>query len=317
MKKTYKLSIILILIIALTLLSSCNVDSNFGLFQMAGESPKKASYNLYKIIGKADKNYIVTSDKGVFIFTPDKNSETLNENKKTLLNGTIASSSVLFATFNSGEMSVVYYDEDNSKYYRVTDSSNKSEEYTDFDGGKYKLVNSFYSIKDDKVAITFENGYYYYGSIDELRSENIKKAANDNDLSYISNGAFYDGENYIYTSDNTSGKKVEKKVYGYLGGENYVYSDGSISNIEGNIETPTQSLTTIYTDNTTSYIIVNGSTDLYIVNDGKVTQKTCQGLENLTVIGIISASESAVDVITSSGGTKNLNLINATIDEFN
>ena len=285
---------------------------------MAGESPKKASYNLYKIIGKADNNYIVTSDKGVFIFTPGKDSEILNENKKTLLNGTIASSSVLFATFNGGEMSVVYYDEDNSKYYRVTDSSNKSEEYTDFDGGKYKLVNSFYSIKDDKVAITFENGYYYYGSVDELRSDNIKKADGyDSNLIYISNGAFWGDNNKIYTQENSDGVSVEQKVYGYLAQDNYIYSDGSINGIEGKISSPTQSLTDIYTSSGVSYIIVNGSTDLYIVKDGKVTQKTCQGLENLTVIGIISASESAVDVITSSGGTKNLNLINATIDEFN
>lgn len=284
---------------------------------MAGESPKKASYNLYKIIGKADNNYIVTSDKGVFIFTPAKKSETLNENKKTLLNGTIASS-VLFATFNSGEMSVVYYDEDNSKYYRVTDSSNKSEEYTDFDGGKYKLVNSFYSIKDDKVAITFENGYYYYGSVDELRSDNIKKADGyDSNLIYISNGAFWGDNNKIYTQENSDGVSVEQKVYGYLAQDYYIYSDGSINGIEGKISSPTQSLTDIYTSSGVSYIIVNGSTDLYIVKDGKVTQKTCQGLESLTVIGIKNADENTVTVITSSGGTKNLNLVNGTIDDFN
>ncbi len=318
---TTVLSIILLLAL---LLSSCNMDSNTGLFQEAGQSEKKVNYTIYSVLAEiSEKEYLVSSTDGVFVFNVDAN----NENAEKYLRGKDATQ-VLFAK-DSTSWEFVYYNTDNNTFYQVTSKNTTPVEYTNIDSKKYKFSSSYTDLKNKEYALVFKdsenNNYVYYGAYPTTVFEPTKTEFED--VSYAGNGYFIGTKEkvrYIFKKGETTSKQVNNNTVSVISDNCYILKDGKIMINDENKNTSSDSITVgsssnvvSYTEGGKTYIILPSTNNVFIYDGGTNLEiKDCAGLKNIEVKAILGFKNDCLNVITATSAAKSLNLKDGLISDW-
>lgn len=311
---TTVLSIILLLAL---LLSSCNMDSNTGLFQDAALSEKKESYTIHSVLAKDnDNSYLVSSTDGVFLYTATGD----NSSSKKYLTGNDAKN-VLYAKIADSKWELVYYSEKESKWYKVTEEK-VDELITNLEGKKfsssYTDLNGNYAfvLKDDANI-----NYVYYGT-DPASLSFIESKFTD--VKYFGDGYFIGEDNnskrYIFKPGDIDKKEInDKDAVATFGNNtnNYILKDGSIY-IDGvnNKNTSSDSITDcsplIHEEGDNIYIILKSTNNFYIYNKNTKTIETkeCVGLKDVEIKAITGVKNNgeSINVIIANSKARSINL---------
>ncbi len=327
MKKIFTLTIALALLFVTV---SCNMDSTTGLFEDAGTSVKKASYTIHNVIYRfSDTSYLVASDEGVFVF---KDGSQSCSSYGTGINA----ENVVYATGTEDDWYYVYYDESESKYYKMGNTIEK-EEYTDIPG-TYKnqgmYVYEYIGGSDKGVAIfkNTENGKFCI--YDSIQSENEPPADvafisldsySYSGVTYMGDGYFVGEENgtsYYFTINDVFNKTRTENTNSYithingifLTKANSFYSNGSSIGSASSGSTYRRVSTKL--SDTNRYILVSGLNYAYYINSSnEVVETSVSGLSSIEVLYIAGVVEGKyINVITAQNGAQSINLEDKSID---
>ncbi len=314
----------IILLLAL-LLSSCNMDSNTGLFQEAGQSERKVNYTIYSVLAKiSEKEYLVSSTDGVFVFNVNAN----NENAEKYLTGK-DSTEVLFAKKDGSSWEFVYYNTDDNTYYKVTSESATPDKYKNIDG-KYKFSSSYTDLNDPaNYALVFKDSegknYIYYGSYPTASFEPTKTEFED--VSYAGNGYFIGTKEkvrYIFKIEDLTEKPIDSNTVSVISDNCYILKDGKIMVNGVNKNSSSDSITVgsssrviSYTEGGKTYIILPSTNTVFIYDGGtNLEMKDCAGLKNIEVKAILGVKNDSLNVITATSAAKSLNLKDGLISDW-
>lgn len=324
------------LLVLLSLIAvSCNIDSSEGLFQEAGQSVKKESYTISKVLHKIDDdNYLVASNEGFFVFNGKDSSRAADP----VSTGNKAKYALCATADSTTEWKAYYYDESDSKYYYVDPNGdshllgNDDVEY--IDGSKYKLKSSNIfkdnNFDKDYAAVVFTNTEtskcsIYYGLVENLVSKTVEfKDTEYSDVSYIGENTFIgvkDGKLYYfkYSGSEITDVKENTNKYNSAVGVYYVNKTGSIYyNDESKKSTSlkTGTMQVMYQDGTSYYFLLNGAKEVYVGDgSGEITTTSISGLSNISVVAVTKVVDSKyINVITSESGAVSVNIEDKTVD---
>ncbi len=318
MKKTINV-ISTILLLAL-LLSSCNMDSNTGLFQDAALSEKKESYTIHSVLAKDSNNndsYLVASSDGVFLYsaTGDNNSS------KKYLTGNDAQE-VIYAKIENSKWELVYYNEKENKWYKVTEEKTEELQLPSLNGKHYSssytdLNGNYAFVLKDEDNIT---NYVYYGKNPESLDFQKSKFT---DVKYFGDGYFIGEDNnskrYIFKPGDIDNKEISNKDAVATFGNNtnnYILQNGSIYIDDANKNTPSDSITDcsplIHEEGDNIYIILKSTNNFYIYNKKTKTIETkeCVGLKDVEIKAITGVKNNgeSINVIIANSKARSINL---------
>lgn len=325
MKKILSYMTVLLL---LALAVSCNMDSDTGLFQEAGESVKKESYVINKVIAEdsASSSYLVSSDEGIFIYSGEEGRK-LSESQGT---GKIAKN-VIWGTFTSStEWECVYYDDG---YHKIDQTGNVTD-YTAENLSGYIMTSSLYE-NDGKTVVVFRKSDSTNCSV-SVSSSSSKPSTwtvvdtSLTDVSYIGGGYFIGNNSekkkvyFKYDSSSSSITATEENTNDYITYNSSVFltkanafykeSDNTkIDGASGNTYTKAQT----YFDGTNVYFILSGLNNVYYINTSemKLTTKAVSSLTGIEVKYIAGVKDGEyINVLTAESGAKCINLHDSRID---
>ncbi len=318
MKKILSYMTVLLL---LALAVSCNMDSDTGLFQEAGESVKKESYVINKVIAEdsTSSSYLVSSDEGIFIYS-GKEGRKLSESQGT---GKIAKNVIWGKFISSTEWECVYYDDG---YHKIDQAGNVTD-YTAENLSGYIMTSSLY--EDGNTVVVFRksdstNCYVSSSSSDPSAWTPVDTSLTD--VSYIGGGYFIgkdSGKDVYFKYDSSSITKLDNTnsyiTYCdsvFLTKANAFYKSDStkIDGASGNTYTKAQA----FSDGTNVYFILSGLNNVYYINTSGEMKLTTKAVSSLTGIEVKYIAEvmdgEYINVITAESGAKCINLHDSRID---
>ncbi len=306
-------------LLLLALAVSCNMDSDTGLFQEAGESVKKESYVINKVIAEnsTSSSYLVSSDEGIFIYN-GKEGRKLSESQGT---GKTAKN-VIWGTFTSTGWECVYYDDG---YHKIDQAGNVTD-YTAENLSGYIPTPSLYEDGETVVVFRQSNGTNCY--VSSSSSEPLTWTPVDTsltDVSYIGGGYFIgknSGKDVYFKYDSSSITKYDNtnnyitycdSVFLTKANAFYKSDNTKIDGASGNTFTKAQA----FSDGTNVYFILSGLNNVYYINTSemKLTTKAVSSLTGIEVKYIAEVKDGEyINVITAESGAKCINLHDSRID---
>ncbi len=324
MKKILPLITSLIIVI---LAVSCNMDSDTGLFQEAGQSVKKESYSIIRVLDEDTNSstYLVSSDEGFFLYS-GKEGKKLSEN---VGNGIEAKAAVWGTIISESTWECVYYID--GKYQKIDQSGS----VTDYEASNLTGVVPTQSLYEKDFTITvFRNSdsskYSVSASKDEPSNWTLVDTGCTN-VSYIGDEYFI-GQNsekvnvYFQCNASTTTIKTESNTNGYIThnglvflantGKFYKVSDNSEI---GSISSKTYTMIPAVSDETSVYFILSGVNNVYSINTSgdemKVATKAVSSLSGIDVVYIAGVVDGEyINVITAESGARCINLHDSRID---
>lgn len=322
MKKILSYMTVLLL---LFLAVSCNMDSDTGLFQEAGQSVKKESYVINRVIAEdtSSSSYLVASDEGLFIYS-GKEGKKLSESVGT---GKTAKYALWGRFTSSTEWECVYYDDG---YHKIDQAGNVSD-YTAENLSGCVPTSSLYENGATAAVLRNSDSTKYYVSVssDEPSAWTLVDTALT-DVSYIGGGYFTavdsDKKNVYFKYDSTSTSTVatanDNKYITYcdtvfLTTANAFYKESGnekIDSASGNTYTKAQA----FSDGKNVYFILSGLNNVYYINKSGEMKLTTKAVSSLTGIEVKYIAEvkdgEYINVITAESGAKCINLHDSRID---
>ncbi len=313
-------------LLLLALAVSCNMDSDTGLFQEAGESVKKESYVINKVIAEdsTSSSYLVSSDEGIFIYS-GKEGRKLSESQGT---GKTAKN-VIWGTFTSTGWECVYYDDG---YHKIDQAGNVTD-YTAENLSGYIPTSSLY--EDGNTVVVFrksDSTNCYVSSSSEQPSAWTLVDTSLTDVSYIGGGYFigvksekdkdvnvyfkYDSSSSSITATENTNDYITYCDSVFLTKANAFYKESDNTKIDGasgNTFTKAQA----YWDGTNVYFILSDLNNVYYINTSemKLTTKAVSSLTGIEVKYIAEVKDGEyINVITAESGAKCINLHDSRID---
>ncbi len=325
---------------------SCNMDSSTGLFQEAGQSVKKESYVIRKVIAadEADSIYLVAADEGIFLYDAKANKKV----GATVANGR-TSRNVIGGFFteaaDTSKWKCIYYDDPSNKgdgkYHCIDQDGN----VTAFSGlENYIPVSSVY--EGGNTVIVFRNSEKTtnYVCMTKLTSSSqdfssVKDTSLTN-VSYIGDGYFigvdtdrkyitdtsksinvyfkYTASGVFETPEVNSSSYITHEDATFLSlSDTFYKADGSsIGSISSNYTYTRANAATDGNTPSSSYFILSGLNSVYKITDGKMEAKNVSSLSSIEVVYIASVADdgSYINVITAESGAKCINITDGKID---
>lgn len=312
-----KLSILLI-ILSLFLLFSCNEESSEGLFQEAGLSIKKETHQIVNIVGKKDSSTLfVSTYDGVGEYNINSrsfNESSFRKNGREAIYSLYADSNNVYYTDNKGN-----YFKNNEKLNTTISGKRFISSYTE-DYVKYLFVfldgDEYYVSVLDTPNTTFENM-----TITKITPPNGEKvinvrAINTTSFSIKCENKFYSFAPSTPTSYSEESDAIYKRFDNitYYENKGVVTPDGKEHSISGNGRN-----VSLYSSNGTLYLINNNPSGIvYMISNNDITSISIPSLQNVNVLDILSCSENngevVLSVITSFNGVKSINITSKKIE---
>lgn len=353
MKKILSYMTVLLL---LFLAVSCNMDSDTGLFQEAGQSVKKESYVIRTVLAEdsSSSSYLVSSNEGIFVYSAKdgKTSDTVSigSNYRNVIWGSLTSSSSPSGdtTTYTYTWECIYYSDltnGGDGKYHIVKNDGTTNEYDSLSSDKYIVQSASFDNSDvtAKNVIIFRNSdtsqYFLFmqnASVKPADSSVVSCVTPMYNVSYIGGNYFIGTEgtntsskSYYFTFDgSTVGTAVsnEKKFRSYIGGcfvttDKTFYLDASDTAVDGTASSiPVVRVPmAIVADN--AYFIISGVNEVYAVNktENKLYKKAVSSLSGIEVIYVagISTDGNYINVITAESGAKCINLKDSKIENWN
>ncbi len=310
-------------LLLLVLAVSCNMDSDTGLFQEAGQSVKKESYVINRVIAEdtSSSSYLVASDEGLFIYS-GKEGKKLSASVGT---GKTAKYALWGRFTSSTEWECVYYDDG---YHKIDQAGNVTD-YTAENLSGCVPTSSLYENGATAAVLRNSDSTKYYVSVSS--GEPSAWTVVDTgltDVSYIGGGYFTavnsDKKNVYFKYDPTSVTAAENTnnyitycdtVFLTKADAFYKESDNTrIDAVSGNTYTKAQA----YSVGTNVYFILSGVNNVYYINKSgemKLTTKAVSSLTGIEVKYIADVIDGEyINVITAESGAKCINLHDSRID---
>jgi len=344
------MTVLLLLVLAV----SCNMDSDTGLFQEAGQSVKKESYVIRTVLAQdsSSSSYLVSSNEGIFVYSAKdgKTSDTVSIGSayRNVIWGSLSSSSTSGSTAYTYTWECIYYSDPTNGgdgKYHIVKNDGTSEVYDSLSGDTYIVQSASFdnSGSTEKNVIVFrssDNSQYYLF----MKDSAVKPADSDvvscsnpmYNVSYIGGNYFIgtEGEStssgaYYFTFDgSTVGTPVsnDKKFRSYIGGcfvttDKTFYIEGSDTAVDGTTSSSpvVRVPMTVVGDN--AYFIISGVNEVYAVNktENKLYKKSVSSLSGIEVIYVagISTDGNYINVITAESGAKSINLKDSKVENWN
>ena len=340
MKRIYVIAASLLLVF---LAVSCNMDSQTGLFQEAGQSVKKESYVIRKVIAEesVSGSYLIASDEGIFVYdggAGEKISTNVADGKTTR---NVISASISL----SGEeytWECIYYSDPQTKgdgKYHIINQDGNDRVYSLLSGEKFIPVSSVYD--GEKTVVVFRNSdstknYVYSSTSGDLSDEHIVDTGCTN-VSFIGDSYFRgitaDEEKksvyFTFNGSTVSSKSVNTNSYTTHCGsvflsKNTFYKEDGTALENGSVSGASYTRAVAYNDsvNRKVYFILSGVNGVYVIdtdpaseNYMKVSTKNCASLSSVEVIHIDGVIDGEyINCITSESGAKCINLKDSRID---
>lgn len=328
-------------VLLILLLVSCNMDSQTGLFQEAGQSVKKESYVIKKVIAKdsSSLSYLVAADEGIFVYSGKEGRKLTS----TVSNGKTARNVIWGSLTVSGDSytwECIYYDETGDGRYHTIDQDGKIGDYDALDEKKFiPLSSSFEKCEgtSDTVSVcTFKSpdGSTSYYSITDAKptSDSLKevkwtdstteKEISLTQVTYIGGNYFIgvSGDKaYTWKAGGTGEEDTNQKcAYAnsiFLTSSNAFYKNGEqIASVSGTSYSKS-SIHTIVSGSDTWFILPSVN-EVYLINgEGELVKKSCSSLSSIEVIFVEGITDgSYINVITAESGAKCINLNDMKID---
>lgn len=324
MKKILPLITSLIIVI---LAVSCNMDSDTGLFQEAGQSVKKESYSIIRVLDeiKTSSIYLVSSDEGFFLYS-GKEGKKLTEN---VGDGNKAKAAVWGTIISDSTWECVYYID--GKYQKIDQSGS----VTDYEASNLTGYAPTQSVFENGFTIVvFKNTDSSKYSVTVSKDEPTKWTLVDTgctNVSYIGDEYFIGqhsekGNVYFQCNASTENIKIESNANGYITHNGLVFlaNTGKFFKVSdnteiGSVSSKTYTMVPAVSDETNVYFILSGVNNVYSIktsgDEMKLTTKAVSSLSGIDVVYIAGVVDGEyINVITAESGARCINLHDSRID---